>query len=130
MIRRPPRSTLFPYTTLFRSGTDQEEGGAPGAPPVRAVARHAEPVVEALATRGTARRTRRVEQRGEARREDANRRDREDEGQERPPHGVEDKAEIPLDKLAPKRIKRLAFSVVEYRQFAAAPTNTMEADDE
>src|SRR2546430_10222462 len=31
MIRRPPRSTLFPYTTLFRSGSgggdqDQEEG--------------------------------------------------------------------------------------------------------
>src|SRR3712207_8237944 len=26
MIRRPPRSTLFPYTTLFRSGRDQ--GGA------------------------------------------------------------------------------------------------------
>src|SRR3712207_8827938 len=25
MIRRPPRSTLFPYTTLFRSG-----GGGPG----------------------------------------------------------------------------------------------------
>src|SRR2546422_4462824 len=27
MIRRPPRSTLFPYTTLFRSvlGTDLEE---------------------------------------------------------------------------------------------------------
>src|SRR5256886_11603759 len=25
MIRRPPRSTLFPYTTLFRSG-DVEEG--------------------------------------------------------------------------------------------------------
>src|SRR2546430_8657512 len=23
MIRRPPRSTLFPYTTLFRSGQDQ-----------------------------------------------------------------------------------------------------------
>src|SRR5258708_18041247 len=22
MIRRPPRSTLFPYTTLFRSNTD------------------------------------------------------------------------------------------------------------
>src|SRR2546425_5177786 len=22
MIRRPPRSTLFPYTTLFRSGLD------------------------------------------------------------------------------------------------------------
>ena len=24
MIRRPPRSTLFPYTTLFRSGTELE----------------------------------------------------------------------------------------------------------
>src|SRR2546425_5193563 len=24
MIRRPPRSTLFPYTTLFRSGRFQE----------------------------------------------------------------------------------------------------------
>src|SRR6202042_2236049 len=24
MIRRPPRSTLFPYTTLFRSGAQQE----------------------------------------------------------------------------------------------------------
>src|SRR5258706_14493766 len=43
MIRRPPRSTLFPYTTLFRSGsaggvhfgrifakTQDERGGAPG----------------------------------------------------------------------------------------------------
>src|SRR2546430_7432205 len=28
MIRRPPRSTLFPYTTLFRSGN-------PGPPPPR-----------------------------------------------------------------------------------------------
>src|SRR3712207_8947772 len=25
MIRRPPRSTLFPYTTLFRSGADGNE---------------------------------------------------------------------------------------------------------
>src|SRR5256885_16005429 len=25
MIRRPPRSTLFPYTTLFRSLSDEEE---------------------------------------------------------------------------------------------------------
>src|SRR2546426_3878308 len=24
MIRRPPRSTLFPYTTLFRSGTEAD----------------------------------------------------------------------------------------------------------
>src|SRR2546430_13586415 len=27
MIRRPPRSTLFPYTTLFRSPTGQEAIG-------------------------------------------------------------------------------------------------------
>src|SRR5438445_1693578 len=45
MIRRPPRSTLFPYTTLFRSGRgrgraarrDEARGGRPGgggsAPP-------------------------------------------------------------------------------------------------
>src|SRR5687767_1548036 len=26
MIRRPPRSTLFPYTTLFRSRAEQESG--------------------------------------------------------------------------------------------------------
>src|SRR3712207_8550473 len=25
MIRRPPRSTLFPYTTLFRSGGDGQQ---------------------------------------------------------------------------------------------------------
>src|SRR5256885_8880756 len=28
MIRRPPRSTLFPYTTLFRSHRSQSEGCA------------------------------------------------------------------------------------------------------
>src|SRR3712207_9583345 len=28
MIRRPPRSTLFPYTTLFRSRRRPEEQGA------------------------------------------------------------------------------------------------------
>src|SRR3712207_7715261 len=34
MIRRPPRSTLFPYTTLFRSGTGGGSGGrlAAGGP--------------------------------------------------------------------------------------------------
>src|SRR3989442_8067737 len=36
MIRRPPRSTLFPYTTLFRSQPDRhpaaELRGHPGAP--------------------------------------------------------------------------------------------------
>src|SRR3712207_7607862 len=26
MIRRPPRSTLFPYTTLFRSGVRRNDG--------------------------------------------------------------------------------------------------------
>src|SRR3712207_8769269 len=30
MIRRPPRSTLFPYTTLFRSGGAGEVHGAAG----------------------------------------------------------------------------------------------------
>src|SRR3712207_7353969 len=29
MIRRPPRSTLFPYTTLFRSGPAGQEAGVP-----------------------------------------------------------------------------------------------------
>src|SRR3712207_9164862 len=33
MIRRPPRSTLFPYTTLFRSGGMTED--ASGQPVVR-----------------------------------------------------------------------------------------------
>src|SRR3712207_8358137 len=28
MIRRPPRSTLFPYTTLFRSGLDRAQRAA------------------------------------------------------------------------------------------------------
>src|SRR3712207_7917478 len=46
MIRRPPRSTLFPYTTLFRS-----QGVVAGAEGVldplggAAVARHLQPVV-------------------------------------------------------------------------------------
>src|SRR3712207_8487794 len=29
MIRRPPRSTLFPYTTLFRSGCARPPSAAP-----------------------------------------------------------------------------------------------------
>src|SRR3712207_6868021 len=32
MIRRPPRSTLFPYTTLFRSVQPAHQGGAGGDP--------------------------------------------------------------------------------------------------
>src|SRR3989441_3535122 len=31
MIRRPPRSTLFPYTTLFRSLTGEHRPGDPGS---------------------------------------------------------------------------------------------------
>src|SRR3712207_7468654 len=43
MIRRPPRSTLFPYTTLFRSGTITLASGAnaaaiaPGSTTVNAI---------------------------------------------------------------------------------------------
>src|SRR6266536_5310772 len=36
MIRRPPRSTLFPYTTLFRSGTPVGGPGRNGGPTVLA----------------------------------------------------------------------------------------------
>src|SRR2546430_7393056 len=38
MIRRPPRSTLFPYTTLFRSSADSTTAEG-SSPPVRCVAR-------------------------------------------------------------------------------------------
>src|SRR5947207_9637140 len=31
MVRRPPRSTLFPYTTLFRSGRTGSAGSLPRA---------------------------------------------------------------------------------------------------
>src|SRR3712207_8520041 len=41
MIRRPPRSTLFPYTTLFRS--DALLPPARGAGPLRPAHRPAEP---------------------------------------------------------------------------------------
>src|SRR3954464_16101898 len=33
MIRRPPRSTLFPYTTLFRSRRARAAAGPPAARP-------------------------------------------------------------------------------------------------
>src|SRR3989449_6386587 len=42
MIRRPPRSTLFPYTTLFRSVSDADRRDRPGVG-ASAVARRAEP---------------------------------------------------------------------------------------
>src|SRR2546422_4431961 len=49
MIRRPPRSTLFPYTTLFRSRRSGAHGGAPdaAAPQHRAVL-----LLHGLAARG------------------------------------------------------------------------------
>src|SRR5258707_5568054 len=37
MIRRPPRSTLFPYTTLFRSTGDDRRGRPAGQIPCAAV---------------------------------------------------------------------------------------------
>src|SRR2546422_6982805 len=47
MIRRPPRSTLFPYTTLFRSAPGPRAVGI--ADPV--VAHRAEPLGEVVAVR-------------------------------------------------------------------------------
>src|SRR5216684_6320104 len=35
MIRRPPRSTLFPYTTLFRSAWSTRPTSLPPVPPVQ-----------------------------------------------------------------------------------------------
>src|SRR2546422_7675214 len=49
MIRRPPRSTLFPYTTLFRShevGVQRDGAVALGA--VGALQRQAQQLLEAL----------------------------------------------------------------------------------
>src|SRR2546430_14399153 len=52
MIRRPPRSTLFPYTTLFRS--------SPGARPLlRQRGRHSDEVLPAGGRRGAGREVRR-----------------------------------------------------------------------
>src|SRR3712207_7026331 len=39
MIRRPPRSTLFPYTTLFRSTWRQAPQGVPASSVATATAR-------------------------------------------------------------------------------------------
>src|SRR2546430_10437221 len=59
MIRRPPRSTLFPYTTLFRSLhrphdarrslDDAARGGKPAQLTAPRIARGAQPPVQALA---------------------------------------------------------------------------------
>src|SRR5256885_11165954 len=39
MIRRPPRSTLFPYTTLFRSRLAHHLAHDPAAPPAERLQR-------------------------------------------------------------------------------------------
>src|SRR3712207_8424239 len=41
MIRRPPRSTLFPYTTLFRSRRADEPGSVAATRRARGGGRHA-----------------------------------------------------------------------------------------
>src|SRR3712207_7505673 len=43
MIRRPPRSTLFPYTTLFRSVRGPGQAPVPGQGPVPAQEPEPEP---------------------------------------------------------------------------------------
>src|SRR2546426_8249157 len=47
MIRRPPRSTLFPYTTLFRSSLTSSRNTSPA--PTAAARRKAKVVTEKLA---------------------------------------------------------------------------------
>src|SRR5256885_6770220 len=65
MIRRPPRSTLFPYTTLFRSASPARErahreearvveGEAPGAADCRALDGRDRAVAPAERSRGAA----------------------------------------------------------------------------
>src|SRR2546427_9850412 len=68
MIRRPPRSTLFPYTTLFRSGPNPRQSGtglqierpasvpAPGTGPRRS-SRGRRPALRVRRRRHTIRRT-------------------------------------------------------------------------
>src|SRR2546430_9944814 len=57
MIRRPPRSTLFPYTTLFRSrkSLQQQVGWTTPARRPRRGERFARDVVQAAVTRETPR---------------------------------------------------------------------------
>src|SRR5256885_7798717 len=51
MIRRPPRSTLFPYTTLFRSECADDGRASARAWPVGAVDRHRRRVAPRAADR-------------------------------------------------------------------------------
>src|SRR3712207_7884723 len=53
MIRRPPRSTLFPYTTLFRSGGEAEQDAVGGERGLRLAVQDADRQAgEAVAQRG------------------------------------------------------------------------------
>src|SRR3712207_8285877 len=56
MIRRPPRSTLFPYTTLFRS--DVADHAAVLVPTLRLPQVHARSIAEASTTAGSGGRSR------------------------------------------------------------------------
>src|SRR3712207_7579242 len=56
MIRRPPRSTLFPYTTLFRSLVERLDGDRPAGSIVQGVIDDGhtalpEPALDRIATR-------------------------------------------------------------------------------
>src|SRR3712207_7881928 len=48
MIRRPPRSTLFPYTTLFRSRPARHYAGGPALGPYLHAERHPQFYLHAL----------------------------------------------------------------------------------
>src|SRR5215510_15755816 len=52
MIRRPPRSTLFPYTTLFRSSTCHSARGTATASRTRPPHRRSEEHTSELQSRG------------------------------------------------------------------------------
>src|SRR3712207_7060944 len=62
MIRRPPRSTLFPYTTLFRSPAIRSLAAGPSG---RRVSRRRAPAAGALTSRRARRRRRRGRRRSE-----------------------------------------------------------------
>src|SRR5207344_3565599 len=51
MIRRPPRSTLFPYTTLFRSAPRRRPRSAPPRSGYRALCRRSEEHTSELQSR-------------------------------------------------------------------------------
>src|SRR2546422_11665695 len=52
MIRRPPRSTLFPYTTLFRSRARRDAGASGPARAARGNGRRARPALQHVAGGG------------------------------------------------------------------------------